>query len=360
MQTLEINKITLKYTKMKIHKLLGTFALSATVLLAACSSSSENKNTESEKTDSLKTEETSQNVELPVKMIPNSPEAAEAYFSPDDKSLIFNAKTGDDKYHMVYTMNIDGTNLLKINDKGADACTFYHPDGKSIIWTSTRDNTDMHLGNFSDPKDYPQGAELYTSNLDGSNVKRLTNNKVYDAEVAYSPDGKTILFGRQIDGKMDIWLMDADGSNQRQITHTDDWQEGGAFIMPDNETILYRAWKREDEGKRGKDMQIFTIKTDGSDMKQITHESGTHWAPFPSPDGKYFAYVKMLPPHNFEIFMRNLETGKEQQLTFNEAFDGFPVISHDGKTLSFSSGRDAKEGERKLYLYLMDISSLNL
>ena len=112
------------------------------------------------------------------------------------------------------------------------------------------------------------------------------------------PDGKQILFGRQVDGKMDLWIMKADGTDEKQITFTDDWQEGGAFIMADNETIILRAWKKEDEGKRSKDMHIFTVKTDGSDLKQITHESGTHWAPYPSPDGKYFAYVKILPPHN--------------------------------------------------------------
>ncbi len=344
---------------MKIKKLTGALLIGSIIFIAACSNSGAKKETNAEEPKDAQAVETVVNEELPVTRIPNSPEGAEAYFSPDDQSMIFNGKTAHDEHHMVYTINIDGTNLTQINDRGADACSFYHPDGKSIIWTSTRDNLDMPPGNYSDPKNYPQGAELYTSDLDGSNVKRLTNNKYYDAEVAYSPDGTKILFGRQIDGKMDLWLMDADGTNERQVTFTDDWQEGGAFIMPDNETILYRAWKREDEGKRSKDMQIFTIKTDGSDFKQITFEHGTHWAPYPSPDGKYFAYVKILPPHNFEIFIRNLETGEERQLTFNESFDGFPVISHDGKTLAFSSGRDAN-GERKLYLYLMDISSLNL
>lgn len=345
---------------MRINKLLGISALGSIIYFSACTTmSNSEKENDSEKIKSMQPDEIVVNKELPFKIVPNSPEGAEAYFSPDDKSLIFNGKAEGDDHHMVYTINIDGSDLTNINDNGADACSFYHPNGETIIWTSTRDNIAMHLGSYSDPKDYPQGAELYTSNLDGSNLKRLTNNKYYDAEVCYSPDGTKILFGRQIDYKMDLWLMDADGTNERQVTFTDDWQEGGAFIMPDNETILYRAWKKEDEGKSSKDMQIFTIKTDGSEFKQITFESGTHWAPYPSPDGKYFAYVKILPPHNFEIFLRNLETGEEMQLTYNEYFDGFPCISHDGKTLSFSSGRDSN-GERKLYLYLMDISSLNL
>ncbi len=304
---------------------------------------------------------TAEQKELKVWAIPNVPEGAEAYFSPDGKRMICNAKMEGDEAFFVYTLNIDGTDIKQINDRGEDACSYYHPDGKSLIWTSTRDNLDLeNKGNYSKPEDYPKGAELYTSDLDGNNVKRLTTNNNYDAEVTYSPDGKKILFGRMIDGKMDLWLMLPDGSNQHQITHTPEWQEGGAFFMPDNETIICRAWKRSDQGQRGLPMAIFTFKDDGTDRKQITDAETTNWAPFPALDSKHFVFVKVLPPHNYEIFLMNMETGKQQQLTFNKAFDGFPAISPDSKTLSFSSSRGAKPGERKLSLFLMDISSLDL
>ncbi len=218
----------------------------------------------------------------------------------------------------------------------------------------------MPKGSYSNPQDYPQGAELYTSDLYGGDVIRLTFNKYYDAEAGYSPDGTKILFSRQIDGNNDLWLMDADGSNQHQITFTADWQEGGSFFMPDNKTIIFRAWKKEAEGQRSMPMTIFTIKDDGTDLKQITHDDGTNWAPFPAPDGKHFVFVKVLPPHNYEIFLMNLETGEQTQLTFDKGFDGFPVISPDGQRMVFASSRDAAPGERTLTLYLMDISSLNL
>lgn len=298
--------------------------------------------------------------ELPVKRIPHLGAAAESYFSPNGKSLICNAKLeGDDAYH-VCTVNIDGTSIRRINGKGEDACSFFFPNGKRLIWTSTRDWPDLPKGNYSDPNGYPQGAELYTSKLDGSDVRRLTNNKYYDAEVTVSPNGKWILFTRQIDGKLDLWRMRPDGRELFQITHTSDWQEGGSVYMPDSETILYRAWKIGAQKQRGMPMTIFTIKHDGTGLKQITDDPGTNWAPYPAPNGKHFAFVRFLPPRNFEIFLMNMETKEQKRLTYNDAFDGFPAISSDGKTLAFSSSRDAAPGDRTLSLYLMDISSLNI
>lgn len=298
--------------------------------------------------------------ELPVHKIPIAGEAAEGYFSPDGKSMICNAKMAGDKEFQVYTFKLDGTDVRRINNKGADACSFWYPDGKKLIWTSTRDNLDMPPGNYSDANDYPQGAEIYTSDLEGGHVVRMTSNKAYDAEVTVSPDGKWILFGRQTDGKMDLYKMRPDGTELFQITHTPDWQEGGARWMPDGKTIIYRAWKIQDQGQRGMPMQIFTVKPDGTEMKQITSEIGTNWAPAPAPDGKHFVFVKLLPPRNFEIFMMNLVTGEQRRLTFNDAFDGFPDISPDGRWMGFSTSRGAAPGERKMFMYLMDISSLKV
>jgi TolB protein len=303
--------------------------------------------------------QTQEEKEFKVWQIANIEEGAEFYFSPDGKSMIGNAKFGDDTVHQVYTFNIDGTDILKINDKGEDACSFYFPDGKRLLFTSTRDNLDMPKGKFSDPNDYPQGAEIYSCDLKGCDVKRLTNNKYYDAEISVSPDGEWLLFTRQIDGKLDLWKMRSDGSEQQQITFTPEWQEGGSFFI-DNETIICRAWDIKDQGQRGMPMSIFTLKSDGSNIKRITNDPGTNWAPHPAPDGDHFVFVKVLPPHNYEIFLMSLNTGEQIRLTFNDAFDGFPVISPDGKLLSFDSSRDAKKGERKLRPYLMDISSLNL
>jgi Tol biopolymer transport system component len=119
-----------------------------------------------------------QTLELPVHPIPNLGPGAEFYFSPDGTHLIGDAKRdGDTSYH-VYTLSIDGTDISRINDQGDDACAYYFPDGKHIIWTSTRDHPELANSNYSRPTDYPQGAELYSSDLQGHDVHRLTDNAV--------------------------------------------------------------------------------------------------------------------------------------------------------------------------------------
>ncbi|MEE9466069.1 MAG: hypothetical protein V3W14_10920, partial [Candidatus Neomarinimicrobiota bacterium] len=130
--------------------------------------------------------------ELAVKLVPNLGNAAESYFSPDGQSLICNAKReGDETFH-TYTVSLDGQNIRRINDVGHDACSFYFPAGDRLIFTSTRDNLDLPPGDWSNPQDYPTGAELYTCNLDGSGKVRLTDNDHYEAEASLSPDGEWV------------------------------------------------------------------------------------------------------------------------------------------------------------------------
>lgn len=294
--------------------------------------------------------------EMLVTKIGGIVEGAEAYFSPDGQSIIGNARREGEETLHVYTIRLDGSEARRINDQGADACAYYFPDGERLVWTSTKDHPEMDPGDYSDPQRYPQGAELYVSDLVGANIRRLTDNEVYDAEVSVSPDGNWILFTRQIEGKLDLWRMRVDGSDEQQITFTPEEQEGGSFFLPDGDTIIYRAWRIEDEGQRGMPMTIYTISADGTGKRRITHDEGTHWAPYPAPDGEHFVFVKFLPPGNFEVFLMKMETGEQTRLTRHEGFDGFPSISPDGSTMVFSSSREAAPGERKLELFAMDIS----
>lgn len=315
--------------------------------------------------------------ELPVRKIPNIPEAAEAYYAPDSFHVIAQTQDplalhieGRASGALTYTFTDIGTEITRINDHGQDACSYFLPDGKHLIWTSTRDNLDMPIGNWSDDNAYPQGAELYISDLKGQNIRRMTNNKYYEAEVTVSPDGKWIFFGRQINGNMDIWRMKIDGTGEQQLTFTADWQEGAPYPMPDNKHIIFRAWKKSEKNKLDEErkatgkhsqtpMTIFTMNYDGTDVQPRTFTKDMNWAPYPTPDGRHFVYVRVFEGNNWEVVMNDLAGGEPVRLTYHSNFDGLQSISPDGKKMLFAraSGERFMSG---LSTWVMDISSLHV
>jgi len=305
--------------------------------------------------------------ELPSYMIPGIPDAAEAYWSPDSRYLIAQTKDPDavptihgSSGNLTHIFSVDGSEHWRVNDRGQDACSYFFPDQKRVVWTSTRDNIDKPVGNWSDPDNYPQGGELYSSDLDGSNVTRLTNNDWYEAEVSVSPDGEWITFGRQIDGNMDIWVMRSDGTDQQQVTRTEDWHEGAPFFMQDNEHIIFRAWRGEDFGAvKPTPMTIFTIKKDGSNWRRHTFDRDMNWHPHPAPDGRHYVYVKAkAPDNNWEIFLGDLVTGEHQRLTYSDTINILASVSPDGKLMNW--GRGTGKGFAGIRTHIMDVTSLDI
>jgi Tol biopolymer transport system component len=291
-------------------------------------------------------------IELPIRKIENVPAAGEAYYAPDNLHLITSAEDTDSLPHedgspggLTYAFTDTGADIKRINDHGQDACSYFFPDGKRIVWTSTRDHLDLPVGDWSVHEEYPTGAELYISDLDGNNIVRLTNNEYYEAEVSVSPDGEWVVFGRQIDGKDDLWRIRPDGTDEQQITFTDDWQEGAPFYLPDSEKDMFPP-----------PMTVFTIKQDGTERTQYTFDRGTNWAPYPAPDGRHYVFVKFLAEaRDWEIFLGDLEGGEPVRLTYHKGFDGLPSLSPNGQKMVFA--RATGDGT---WLHVMDVSSLDL
>jgi dipeptidyl aminopeptidase/acylaminoacyl peptidase len=303
--------------------------------------------------------------ELPVRQVPNIPAAAEAYYAPDDYHFIVQTQDpdaqkpeGDDiGGALTYIFSDDGKVSRRINDHGQDACSYFFPDQQRIVWTSTRDHMDLPLGDWASQSNYPQGSELYVSDLNGDNIVRLTNNEWYEAEVSISPDGEWIVFGRQIDGNLNLWRMRPDGSDEQQITFTEDWQPGAPFYLPDSETIMFRAWRSSEYGKVfPTPMTVFTIKHDGTELTQRTFDGQMNWAPYPASNGRHYVFVRVFEGRNWEVFLGDLAGGAPLRLTYNAGFDGLPSLSKDGTKMLFarSAGRD------NLSTFVMDMSSFDL
>jgi TolB protein len=206
--------------------------------------------------------------------------------------------------------------------------------------------------------------DIYTANDDGSGLKRLTNYGVYTAEGTLSPDGHTIVFTSLKDGDLDIYTMNIDGTNIKRLT-TQPGYDGGPFFSPDGKKIVYRAWHPSDTALtnyqdlleqrlvRPNRMEIWVMNADGSDQHQITNLGGANFAPYFTPDGRRIIFssnYKNPRSRNFELYLVNPDGSGLEQVTNHPEFDGFPMFSPDGTKLVWASGRSSKEGELNLFI----------
>ena len=308
-----------------------------------------------------------------IKQLSFGGENAEAYFSFDGKQLIFQSKRDGRSCDQIYSMNIDGSNVRMVsNGEGRTTCSYFFKGGKKVLYASTFGGGKT----CPPPADYTKGYvwaiypeyEIYTATPDGKNIKNLTNRPGYDAEATISPNGKKIIFTSTRDGDLELYSMDTNGKNIKRLTNEPGY-DGGAFYSPDNKMIVYRGSHPSDPKlvQRDKEFlaehmivptvfEVWTMNADGSNKRQVTKLNAASFAPFFTPDGKrilfctnYFATDARK--RNFDLALINLDGTGIERVTYNESFDGFPMFSPDGKKLVFASNRnDAAVGDTNVFI----------
>ena len=133
--------------------------------------------------------------------------------------------------------------------------------------------------------DFDPYMDIFSADLDGHHLHRLTDSPGYDAEGAYSPDGKQIVFCSDRDGNPNLYVMNADGSNVRQLTNAPGYN-GGPFISPDGNWVVYRSDRKKEEF-----LQIHVIGIDGQNDTALTDNIGVNWAPYWHPTQPYIIWT---------------------------------------------------------------------
>jgi TolB protein len=292
---------------------------------------------------------------------------AEAYFSADDKQLIFQHQGEGVSCDQIYTMPVapDGKPAapkLVSTGKGRTTCSYFFPAGDKILFSST------HAASADCPPkpDYSRGYvwpiynsyQIYTAKPDGSEVQQLTRAAGYNAEATITRDGKHIVFTSTRNGDLDIYTMDADGSNVKQLTHELGY-DGGPFWSYDGKKIVYRAEHPQTPEQirdykdllaqgliRPGNLEIWVMNADGSNKHQVTHNGAANFAPYFFPDGKRIIFASnQADPNNgrdFDLYVINEDGTGQDRITFHPDFDGFPMFSSDGKRLVWASNRHGK------------------
>ena len=291
-------------------------------------------------------------------------ENAEAYFSADGRRIIFQSTRGDLAADQIFTMNADGSDTRRVSSgRGRTTCGYFFPDGR-FLYSSTHlaGAEPPPKPDYSRGYVWP----VYASYDIFAGDARLTDAHGYDAEATISPDGSRIVFTSARDGDLEIYDMAADGSDQRRLTRSPGYDGGAFYspdgalicfralpIEDPNELIDFRRLL-EEELVRPARLEIFVMNADGTNRRQVTRNGAANFCPFFHPDGKriIFAGNQHDPKgRNFDLYLIDLDGGGLERVTFCDAFDGFPMFSPDGTKLVFCSNRfNAKPHETNVFI----------
>jgi Tol biopolymer transport system component len=303
------------------------------------------------------------------------PKAGEAYFSPDGRSIVFQAVPLGYPFYQIYTQQLDDPTSLRMVSTGRGRCTcaYFSPDGSKILFASshTDPQVDVTEKNAREAEiaargqrraykwDFDPHMDIYTVNLDGTGLTRLTDAPGYDAEGSYSPDGSRIVFTSMRDGDdQNLFIMDADGGNVRPLT-TQPGYDGGPFFSPDGRWIIFRSDRQKKDY-----LQLYAISVDGRTEVQLTHDLGhVEWCPYWHPSGKYIIwagadYTNPAQRNPFHLHVMRLSEqdgrlvrGDVTTVTDSPSSDVLPVFSPDGRKLMWTGTRTS---DRSSQVFLAD------
>ncbi len=305
--------------------------------------------------------------------------AGEGYFSEDSNALIFQSeREPDNPFYQIYFLDLLTGDTHRVSSGiGKTTCAFFRPGTDEVLYASTHHDVFAKAKQEEELKfrasgkerryswDYDEAMDIFSANRDGSNPTQLTDAPGYDAEASYSPDGERIVFCSLRDAYPksqlapkelkqlevdpayfgEIYIMNADGSNQTRLTDAPGY-DGGPFFTPDGQHIVWRHFTPD-----GSQADIYTMQIDGSNIQRLTDFDSMSWAPYFHPSGAYVIFASnKLGFSNFELYLVDASGRHEPiRVTSTDGFDGLPVFSPDGNRLCWTSNRNSQEASQ-LYL----------
>lgn len=304
--------------------------------------------------------------------------SGEGYFSADGQRFIYQSEVaGDNPFYQIFIRDLASGETNRVSPGiGLTTCAWIHPTLDRVLFASTHGDPnarakqadEIEFRNSGQQRayawDYDRNYDIYQSDSRGAGLVNITNSPGYDAEGSYSSDGSKILFASnreayqrtlsQAEQKlfdddssyfMDLYMMDADGSNVRQLTFSPGY-DGGPFFSADNSRIVWRRFNPD-----GNSAEIWTMDADGSNARQLTSEGMVSWGPYFHPSGDYIIYSSNVLGHaNFELFMVDTQGARPAVRVTNTAgTDILPVFSPDGSSLAWSSTRTA-DGSSQIFI----------
>lgn len=301
--------------------------------------------------------------------------AGEGYFSADGRQLVFQSeRDADNPFFQIYLMDLESGDVQRISPgRGKTTCAWIHPGGRKVLYASTHEDPaaldkqkeELDARAAGTQKryswDYDAWYDIFEHDLASGQDRNLTHTTGYDAEGSWSHDGARICFASnrhayseklsdadvkklELDPSyfVELYMMNADGSNVRRLTDAPGY-DGGPFFSRDGRKICWRRFS--EDGARA---EVFTMNADGSAARQITHMGAMSWAPFFHPSGDYLIFTTNRHGFdNFELYLVDADGQHDPvRVTYTPGFDGLPAFSPDGQRLAWTTSRGGgKQGQ---------------
>jgi len=303
--------------------------------------------------------------------------SGEGYFSPDGREIVFQSeREPGNPFYQIYRLDLETGETRRVSPgRGRTTCGWIHPDGEATLFASTHLDPEAIAKQDQELEQRARGeSRRYAWDFDdhydlflshgGGPLERLTQARGYDAEGAFSPDGRSIVFAsnRHAYGAalspeererlaedpsffIDLYLLEVASGQIRRLTRSPGY-DGGPFFSPDGSRIVWRHFS--EDGARA---EIHSIGIDGQDEKILTRLGVMSWAPFYHPSGDYVIFTTNLHGYDdFELYLVDAEGLREPvRVTEQEGFDGLPVFSPEGSRLLWTSNR-TPDGSSQLFL----------
>lgn len=358
-----------KYFFPKSAQHISTLVLCGTLL--SCSTSTKNQ---TQNTPPASNSTVSNYISQTRQMTFEGLRSGEGYFNPDGHLMIFQSeRDSENPFYQIYVKNLKTDKTYRLSPGyGKTTCGWIAPDSQSAIFSSTH----LDKASLANQKaeidfrksgktrryswDYDENYDIFEAPIGGGKFKNLTNTLGYDAEGSISPNGKYIAFAsnrlaytsnlsaddqarRDKDPSyfMEIYIMNRDGSDVRRLSNSPGY-DGGPFFSPDGKRIVWRRFSTN-----GHVAEVFTMNIDGTDEKQLTDLKAVTWAPFYHPSGDYIVFTTSVLGHdNFELYIVDTDGKKSPvRVTDLPGFDGLPVFTPDGNSLTWNRKINANESQ---------------
>lgn len=259
--------------------------------------------------------------------------------------------------------------------EGRTTCGYFFPDGRLLYASTHAASNACPTPPESDPGVYAwpiyDTYDIYIAEADGSNPQILIGGEGYDAEATVSPDGRYVVFTSTRSGDLELYRYDVETNDILQLTDELGY-DGGAFFSPDGSQIVWRASRPEGEEAdtyrdllgqglvQPTEMSLFVADADGSNARQVIDLPGANWAPFFHPSGEKIIFSSNHHRLDeggrfFDLFMVNADGSDLEQITHGGIFNAFPMFSPDGTRLVFSSNRTRnREPSRDTNVFVAD------